>query len=76
MDMDSIIMEMRENELKSMKELMAQYQKEICDLRSGTGLAKTMSEKEIIYAERNLEDHIASLSESILNFESTYSYAM
>lgn len=76
MDMDSIIMQMREDELKSMKELMAQYQKEICDLRSGTGLVKTMSKKEIMYAEKNLEDHIASLSESIMNFERTYGYAM
>ena len=76
MDMDSMIFEMRENELKSMKELLAQYQKELCDLKAGIGSAKTMNKKDIFAAEKNLEDKIESLVENILQFEEKYSYAI
>ena len=76
MDMDTYMMELHEQELQSMKDLLAQYQSEICDLRAGTGLAKMMNKKEIMYAEKNLEDHIESLVENIMKFEAQYNYSV
>lgn len=76
MDMDTMMMGIYEDELAGMKALLAQYQKEICDLRAGTGIAKTMSKIERYSAEKDLEDHIESLANSIMVFEDKHSFAM
>ena len=76
MDMDSFMMEMRESELKSMQERLAQYEKEYQDLTNGTGLAKIMSTPEILSAKRDLADHIANLKISISNFEKNFAYEL
>ena len=74
MDMDTMIFEMRENELTSMKNLLAQYQKEICDIKSRTGIAKSMTKDQLWEAEKNLESHIESLSESIIEYQQQHNY--
>jgi hypothetical protein len=76
MDMDTMMMSIYEEDLASMKALLAQYQKEICDLRAGTGIAKTMSKIERYSAEKNLEEHIEDLANSIMIFEDKHSFAM
>ncbi len=76
MDMDTILMEMKENEYKGMKKLLAQYQAELNDLRSGNGIAKTMFKEERWEAEKSLEQHIELLVQSILDFEKMYSYVL
>ena len=76
MDMDTMIFEMRENELTSMKNLLAQYQKEICDIKSRTGIAKGMTKDQLWEAEKNLESHIESLSESIIKYQQQHNYVL
>ena len=76
MDMDSFMLEMRESELKGMKDLLAQYEKEYNDLEAGIGLAKVMSAPEILGAKRDLADHIAQLRIDISVFEKNFAYEL
>lgn len=76
MDMDTMIFEMKDKELENMKALLAQYQKELNDIKNNTGLAKMMTKFEARAAEKDLEEHIESLVTAIMSFETTYDYVV
>lgn len=76
MDMDTIMLELHENELENMKNLLAQYQKDICEIKSRTGIAQKMTKDELWEAERRLEKEIENLSENIIKYQQQHSYAM